>query len=185
MSSLVLLRWILRPGLQHGSTRKLIETRVSPAIRAGGWLWGPNTTHYVSDQGGEAWVTVVTPLDDATTVQEELSELLGSPPTHETTRDAVLEPTAEWYRVALQEVTHVGLDVLDARGSIPLSEYEAFESPGNAAPVLTPFLNESSETYRRACHAYEPTERFWLAFFRRGPSSEMSPSGHWLWNLAG
>jgi hypothetical protein len=82
-------------------------------------------------------------------------------------------------------VTHVGLDALDAGDSIPLSEYEAFETPSQAAPRLIPFLNHVSDSYRRASSTYESTERFWLAFFRRGPLPELHPAGHCLWNLGG
>lgn len=185
MSSLVLLRWIIpvrRPG---GSSRELIEDVIAPAVRGGGWLSSPGTTHCVDDHGKEAWVTVVTPVDDATQVQEDLTELLRSSPAVETGHDPLLARGLEWYRDALQEVTHVGLDALEARGRIPLSEYEAFEDPSEAAPRLIPFLNEVSDTYRRTSSTYESTERFWLTFFRRGPAPELSPAGHWLWNLGG
>jgi hypothetical protein len=79
----------------------------------------------------------------------------------------------------------VGLDALEARGAVPLTEYEAFASPSDAATVLMPFLNRVSNTYRRTCSTYESTERFWLHFFRRGPAPDLSRPGHWLWNLAG
>jgi len=80
MSSLVLLRWILPVGGPDASARDLISARISPAVRASGWLSSPGTTHDVSDQGAEAWLTVITPLDDVTDVQEELNELLMSRP---------------------------------------------------------------------------------------------------------
>jgi len=139
----------------------------------------------VTDQGTEAWVTVITQVDDATDVQDDLAGLLEWPATVETTDDVLLSERAEWYRGALQEVTHVGLDVIEAGATIPLSEYEAFESPSEAALLLIPFLNEVSNSYRRACSTYESTEMFWLAFFRRGPAPELSRPGRWLWNLAG
>lgn len=154
-------------------------------MRAGGWLWSPDTTHYVSDEGSEAWLTVVTTFDDATDVQEDLGDLLMSAPTFETAEDVLLDPGSDWYRASLQEVTHIGLDVLDAGGDIPVSEYDAFASPSDTATRLIPFLNDVSETYRRACSTYESTERFWLAFFRRAPAPDLWPSGHGLWNLAG
>jgi hypothetical protein len=87
--------------------------------------------------------------------------------------------------MALQKVTHVGLDVIDACGRIPLTEYEAFESPSEAAARLIVFLSEASRTYRSTCTSYESTESFWLAFFRRGPAPELCRPGCWLWNLAG
>jgi len=180
-----MLRWVTPVARPHGSARALIEGLISPAVRAAGWLFSPGTTHHVSDQGSEVWVTAITSVDDATDVQDELGELLGSPPTLETTHDALLVPSAEWYRAALQAVTHVGLDVLGARGVIPVSEYEAFESPSDAAPRLMPLLNEASDTYRRACSTYESTESFWLDFFRRGPAPGLPRSGRVLWNLAG
>jgi hypothetical protein len=139
----------------------------------------------VSDQGGEAWVTVVTPLDAAPDVRDDLEEHLMTPPRVETTDDVLLATGAEGYRAALQEVTHVGLDVLEARGRIPVAEYEAFDSPSEAAAVLVTFLSEVSPTYRRASSTYESTERFWLAFFGRGPDAGLARPGHWLWNLAG
>lgn len=185
MRSLVLLRWIMPVGRPHDSSRELIEALVSPAVRTGGWLYCPGTTHHVSDQGTEAWLTVITRVDDATAVQDEVAELLTSAPTVETADDVLLAPGAERYRAVLQDVTHVGLDVLEARSVIPLAEYEAFESPSDAAPLLLTFLNEVSRTYRGACSTYESTERFWLDFFRRGPAAELSPAGHSLWNLAG
>lgn len=180
-----MLRWIMPAARPYHSPRELIATVVSPAVRAGGWLYGPETTHFVSDEGGEAWVTVVTPLDAATDVRDDLDERLMARPEVETTDDVLLADGAEGYRAALQEVTHVGLDVLEARGRIPVTEYAAFESPSEAAAVLIPFLSKVSPTYRRASSTYESTERFWLAFFGRGPGSELSRPGHWLWNLAG
>jgi len=185
MSSLVMLRWIVPARRPYASPRELIEALISPAVRASGWLCSPGTTHYVSDRGSEAWVTVVTQIDDATEIQDDLAELLNAPPALETTYDALLAPGSEWYREALQVVTHVGLDVIEARGTIPLSEYAAFESPSEAASVLIPFLNEVSGTYRRTCPTYRATEMFWLDFFRRAPAPELSRAGHWLWNLAG
>lgn len=180
-----MLRWIIPAARPYHSPRELIKTVISPAVRAGGWLYGPDTTHYVSDQGGEAWVTVVVPLDAAPDVQGDLEERLMSPPTVETTEDVLLVPGAEGYRTALQEVAHVALDVLEAGGRIPVTEYAAFESPSEAAEVLVPFLGQSSPSYRRTCSTYEATERFWLGFFGRGPDAELSRPGHWLWNLAG
>lgn len=185
MNSLVLLRWIVPVGRFYDSPRASIEALISPAVRASGWLCSPGTTHYVSDLGSEAWLTVVTHIDDVTEIQDDLAELLASPPTVETTHDALLGPGVEGYREALQNVTHVAMDVLGARGVIPVTEYEAFESPGEAALFLNAFLNEVSETYRCTCSTYEATERFWLTFFRRGPAPELTPPGHWLWNLAG
>lgn len=185
MSSLVMLRWVLPAPRPYRSPRELIETVILPAVRAGGWLYGPDTTHYVSDQGSEAWLTVVTPLDAATDVQDELGERLMSAPRVETTDDALLAPGTEAYRAALQDVTHVGLDVLESRTAIPLTEYAAFASPGEAADRLIPFLNAASPTYRRASSTYESTERFWLSFFRRAPDTELPRPGHSLWNLAG
>lgn len=185
MSSLVMLRWVIPAGRAYDASRELIEALISPAVRGGGWLYSPGTTHHVSDQGSEAWLTVITQVDDATAVQDDLAEFLKSPPTLETTHDALLASDAEWYRAALQEVTHVGLDVIEARGMIPLSEYEAFERPSEAALPLLTFLNEVSQTYRRSCATYESTEMFWLDFFRRGPAPELSRAGRWLWNLAG
>lgn len=185
MSSFVMLRWVVPVRHPYASARDLIKGLVSPAVRAGGWLSSPGTTHHVSDEGSEAWVTVVTTVDDATAVEDDLTERLMSPPAVESARDALLDPDVEWYRAALQDVTHVGLDVIDARSPIPLTEYGAFLSPSQAAPILVPFLNEVSDTYRRACSTYEATESFWLAFFRRGPAADLDPSGHRLWNLAG
>jgi hypothetical protein len=185
MSSPVMLRWAVRVGRPYDTTRALIKGWILPAVRAAGWLSSPGTTHHVTDRGSEAWLTVVTHVDDATDVQDELSELLGSSPVVETAQDALLAPGAEWYRAALQEVTHVGLDVLEARRAIPLSEYEAFEAPSEAALRLVPFLNEASDTYRRASSTYESTERFWLAFFRRAPTPDLPRTGRSLWNLAG
>ena len=66
MSSLVMLRWVIPVGRFYASTSELIRGLISPAVRAGGWLCSPGTTHHVSRQGGEAWVTVVTQVDDAT-----------------------------------------------------------------------------------------------------------------------
>lgn len=183
--SLVMLRWIIPVGGRHRSSRDVIQTAVAPALRAGGWLYGPGTTHFVEDQGTETWVTVVTRLDDAVDVQAELDALLATAPTVETTHDALLVPEADWYRAALQTVTHVGLDVLGARATIPLAEYLAFERPSDAVVDLAAFLAEVSETYRRSCSSYEHTEKFWLSFFRLGPSPELSRSGRRLWNLAG
>lgn len=180
-----MLRWIMPTGGPYDSPRGLIEALISPAVRASGWLSSPGTTHHLSDQGSEAWLTVITLVDDATDVRDDLDELLMSPPILETSDDALLAPSAEWYRAALQQVTHVGLDVLEARGMIPLTEYEAFASPSDAAMLLIPFLNEVSDAYRRACSTYESTERFWLTFFRRGPDADLPAPGHWLWNLAG
>jgi len=142
MSSLVLLRWILPVGGPDASARDLISARISPAVRASGWLSSPGTTHDVSDQGAEAWLTVITPLDDVTDVQEELNELLMSRPAVEATHDTLLTPVAETYRSALQSVTHVGLEVLDARSPIPLSERDAFATPSASlsqptAPCVT------------------------------------------------
>lgn len=185
MSSLVLLQWVLPVRHPFDSAQQLIRGVVAPVVRAGGWLSSPDTTHHVRDVGREVWVTVITPVDDATQVQEDLSELLRSPPAVETGDDPLLAQGLEWYRAALQEITHVGLDALDAGRSIPLSEYEAFAVPSDAAPRLIPYLNEVSDTYRRTSATYEATERFWLAFFRRAPSPELSPAGHWLWNLGG
>lgn len=185
MSSLVMLRWIVSASCSYDSSRALIEALIAPAVRGSGWLYSPGTTHYVSDEGSEAWVTVVTRIDDATDVQDSLSDLLRSPATLETTDDALLAPGAEAYRTVLQEVTHVGLDVLEARGMIPLEEEEAFARPSAAVSLLMAFLNEVSPTYRRACSTYESIESFWLAFFRSGPAPELSPPGHWLWNLGG
>lgn len=180
-----MLRWVIPVGRFYASTSELIRGLISPAVRAGGWLCSPGTTHHVSRQGGEAWVTVVTQVDDATEVRDDLHELFGSHPAVETSRDALLATDGQWYREALQAITHVGLDVLEAAGTIPLSEYEAFETPSDAALLLVPFLNRVSNTYRRTGSTYESTERFWLAFFRRGPTPELSPAGHGLWNLAG
>jgi hypothetical protein len=73
--------------------------------------------------------------------------------------------------------------VIDACGRIPLTEYEAFESPSEAAARLIVFLSEASRTYRSTCTSYESTESFWLAFFRRGPAPELCRPGCWLWNL--
>lgn len=185
MGSLVMLRWILPVGRPVDSARELITTLVAPSVRASGWLSSPGTTHHVSDEGREAWVTVVTQVDDATEVQDELAGLLRSSPAVETGHDPLLVSDAEWYRAALQQITHVSLDVIEARGTIPMSEYHAFESPMEAAPRLLAFLNEVSPTYRRACPSYESTERFWLDFFRQGPAPERSRPGRLLWNLAG
>lgn len=185
MSSLVLLRWVMPAARPHESVRELIRARISPALRASGWLFSPGTTHDVSDQGSEAWLTVVAQLDDTPDIEDDLAASLNSPPNVETTHDALLAPEAEWYREALQAVTHVGLDVIVAPGSLPLSEYEAFESPSDAALRLIPFLNDASETYRRSCSTYEATEAFWLAFFRRGPAPDLPRPGRRLWNLAG
>jgi len=180
-----MLRWVVPAARPHHSPRELIEVVISPALRASGWLYGPGTTHHVSDEGGAAWVTVVTRVDAAADVREDLDDLLMSPPTVETTDHVLLSPGTDRYRGALQEVTHVGLDVLAARGTIPLPEYEAFANPSGAAELLVPFLSEMSPTYRRACPNYEGTERFWLAFFGRAPDAELPRPGHWLWNLAG
>lgn len=185
MASLVMLRWIIPVGGRHRSSRDVIQAAVAPALRAGGWLYGPDTTHFVEDQGTETWVTVVTRVDDAVAVQAELDELLAAAATEQTTHDAFLAPDAAWYRAALQTVTHVGLDVLGAGATIPLAEYLAFERPSDAVVDLAAFLTEVSETYRRSCPSYELTEEFWLSFFRLGPAPELSRSGRRLWNLAG
>jgi len=180
-----MLRWVLPVDRAHASAKAVIELRVAPALRASGWLFSPDATHHVSDQGGEAWLTVVAQLDDATDVKEELTELLGTAPALETTQDVLLAPGADPYRATLHAVTQVGLDVLEAGGALPLSEYEAFESPSTAVPLLVPFLNEVSESYRRLCPTYEATERFWLSCFRHGPWPELTAPGHCLWNIAG
>jgi len=180
-----MLRWIMPAARPHDSTRQLIAALISPAVWASGWLYSPGTTHDVSDQGSEAWLTVVTRVDDTAEIQDDLADSLRSPPTVETTQDALLAPDAEWYREALQSITHVGLDVIAARGAIPLSEYEAFETPSDGALRLIPFLNEVSETYRKTSSTYESTEAFWMAFFRPGPAPELPPPGRRLWNLAG
>lgn len=185
MGSLVMLRWVIPVGGRYRSSRDVIQAVVAPALRAGGWLYGPGTTHFVEDQGTESRVTVVTRIDDAADVQGELDELLAAAPTVETTHDAFLAPDAAWYRAALQTVTHVGLDVLGARATIPLAEYLAFERPSNSVMDLAVFLTEVSETYRRSCSSYELTEKFWLSFFRLGPAPELSRPGRQLWNLAG
>jgi len=167
------------------SARELILTLVTPAVRRGGWLCSPGTTHYVSDQGNEAWVTVVTHVDDSPEVREELTELLSASAAIESRVDALLAAEAHYYRAALQSITHVGLDVLEAGAALPLTEGESIARPSEAAPLLASFLGGLSPTYRRACPTYDATERFWLTFFRRGPAPEMAPPGHWLWNLAG
>ena len=128
VNSLVMLRWIMPVSRPYDSARQLIASQISPAVRGGGWLFSPGTTHHVSDEGGEAWLTVVTHVDDATDVRDELAELLQWFPTVETTHDGLLAPGAESYRSALQDVTHLGLDVIEARAAVPLSEYEAFET---------------------------------------------------------
>ena len=183
MSSLVLLRWVVPADAQTVSD--LIRTRIAPSVRACGWLSSPGTSHHVSDDGRAACVTVVTSVDRAPDVADDLTELLGLAPSVETAHHVLLAPEADWYRTALQHVTHVSFEVLEAREAIPLSEWEAFADPSEAAPRLTPFLNEVSDTYRRTCSSYEPTERFWLDFFRRGPTPELARSGELLWNLAG
>lgn len=185
MSSLVLLRWIMPARRPYHSPRELIRTVVAPSVRSGGWLYGPETTHHVSDQGDEAWLTVVTPIENAPWVEEDMTELLMSRPSVETSHDALLDQGAAAYRAALQKVTHVGLDVLDDGGMIPLTEFEAVTRPSEAAPVLVPFLNATSGTYRSSCLTYDSTERFWLDFFRQGPAPKLSCPGRWLWNLAG
>jgi hypothetical protein len=68
VGSFVMLRWIVPAGWPYDSPRELVELLISPAVRASGWLWSPGTTHHVSDQGTEAWVTVITQVDDATEV---------------------------------------------------------------------------------------------------------------------
>lgn len=183
--SLVMLRWILPVRRPYDSARQLIASQISPAVRRGGWLSSPGTTHHVSDEGGDAWLTVVTHVDDATEVQGELADLLQSVPTVETAQDALLTPGGESYRSALQCVTHVGLDLVDARAPIPLSEYEAFETPSESTLRLVPFLTEVSVSYRQCCSTYDATEAFWLAFFQQGPASELLAPGRGLWNLAG
>ena len=184
MASWVMLRWIM-PVPGYGSSKDLVRATVSPAVRASGWLSSPGTTYHVTDRGDQVQLTVVTRVDDATDVQIELGELLQSPTTVETARDPLLRPDAAWYRAALQGVSRVGLDVIEARGHIPLSEYEAFERPADAALLLTGYLNRVSGSYRRSCSTYEKTESFWLSFFRRGPTPDLSQPGRGLWNLAG
>ena len=179
-----MLRWILPADRPYEARTDSIESVIAPAIRASGWLCGPSTSYHVRDLGSEAWLTVVTTVDDATDVQDELTELLRTAPAVETSRDALLTPDADWYRLALQAVTHVGLDVLDARGVIPLTEQEAFARPSATGPILWRFLNRVSPSYRHACASYESMERFWLDFFRAGPAPGLSPPGHCLWNLA-
>jgi hypothetical protein len=184
-STLVLLRWMIPARRPYASSRELIRALIAPAVRSSGWLSSPDTTHHISEQGGEAWLTVITPVDDATEVQDDLADLLRSPPTLEVASHALLAPDSTWYCEALQTVTHIGLEVSDAAGAIPLSEYEAFESPSDTAFRLMSFLNEVSETHRRTCTTYEATEQFWLAFFRRAPAPELPRAGRGLWNLAG
>lgn len=183
--SLVMLQWITPVGRHNRSSRDVIEARIVPALRAGGWIYGPGTTHFVEDHGPEASVTVITNVDDVGQVRSELIDLLASEPTRETTDDVLLAPGAAWYRAALQRVTHVGLDVLEARATIPLAEYPAFERPSDAVLELADFLSEVSDTYRRSCPAYDLTEAFWRSFFRLGPAPELRRSGRTLWNLAG
>jgi hypothetical protein len=130
-------------------------------------------------------VTVITQVDDATEVRGSLGEFLKLPPAVETTDHALLAPSAEWYRVALQRVTQVALDVIDARAVLPLTEDEAFKRPSDTAVLLIPCLSAASDSYRRACPSYESTETFWLDFFRRPPARKLVPAGRWLWNLAG
>jgi len=184
MSALVMLRWILPADRPYEARKDSIESLIAPAIRASGWLCGPSTSHHVRDLGSEAWLTVITTVDDATDVQDELTELLRTRAAIETSRDALLAPDAEWYRLALQAATHVGLDVLEARGVIPLTEHEAFARPSAAGPILWRFLNRVSPSYRHVCANYEAMERFWLDFFRAGPTPVLPPSGHCLWNLS-
>ncbi len=155
MSSFVLLRWTV-PVSARGSSRASLVRRVSPALRAAGWLCSPDTSHFLRNQGREVWVTVTAPIDDVTNIRDELTELLTLPPTVETIQDPILANGAAWYRVVLQSVTHVALDVLEVDGRIPVDEYEAFESPSEGAPRLV-----------------------------RGPAPELAPAGRYLWNLAG
>ena len=185
MSSLVMLRWIVPVRAWQGSSRELIRTVVSPAVRGSGWLSSPGTTHHASDRGDDVWVTVITRVDDVTDLREELAGLLRAEPTIETGNDPLLTPFASWYRLALHGVSQVSFDVVEAAGDIPLSEYQAFESPTEAAVLLVRYLNEVSDTYRRACCTYEKTESFWLSFFRSGPGPGYRQPGRSLWNLAG
>ena len=182
---LVMLRWILPLHRSSGSARDLIRTSVSPAVRASGWLSSPGTTHHVSDRGPELWLTVITVLDDTTDVRDELTEFLRAPPSVETGHDPLLASAAEWYRRALQDVSRVALDVIEAGGRIPLAEYQAFESPADAALLLARYLDDVSASYRRACPTYEEMESFWLSFFKRGPTPQLPQPGRGLWNLAG
>ena len=185
MRSCVMLRWIFPVRRPYRSPRDLIARLVTPAVREAGWLYSPGASHCVSDEGDEAWLTVVTHIDDATAVRDGLAEFLTASPTVETTNDVLLTAGAEPYRAALQQVTHVGLDVLEAGSRIPLAEYEAFECPSEAAPRLIGFLSEVSDTYRRTCTSSSATQRFWLDFFRRAPAPDLSAAGRSLWNLAG
>ena len=185
MTSHVMLRWVVPALPRYDSPRALIRELISPVVRGGGWLSSPGTTHAVREREAAAWVTVVTQVDDVVDVQDQLSELLMAPPSMESTHDDLLVQGGDWYREALQVVTHVGLDVVDAKATLPLSEYEAFENPGEAALRLIPFLNDVSTTYHRACPTYDSTERFWTGFFRRAPAPGLSRSGRLLWNLAG
>lgn len=185
MSSFVLLGWSLIPRAAVDSGRDLIKSDVAPAVHASGWLCSPDTTYHVRDLGDAARLTVVTQFDDAPDVREELTDFLGLPPSLETADDVLLATSAGWYRRALNCVTRVGLDVLDTGDLIPLSEYETFADPGEAAPRLSDFLSEVSATYRRTCSSYELTEAFWLDFFRKAPAPGLERSGELLWNLAG
>lgn len=184
MRSLVMLRWTVPTDRAHRSSRALIEAVITPAVRASGWLYSPETTHHVTDRGNEVWLTVVTSVDDAAYVREDLDELLMSSPSLETSDDRLLAHDAEWYRAALQGVTDVALDVIEGERAIPVTEYQAFEDPSGAVMTLAPFLAEASTSYCRMCSTYEATEEFWLAFFRRGPSADLAAAGRGLWDLA-
>jgi len=185
MDDLVLFRWIVPTDRALASGRDVIGRVISPAVRSGGWLYSPRTTHHITDCGSEASVTVITEVDRSSEVRAELEEVLGLSPALETTQDALLVPCAGWYRAALQEVTHAGLDVIEAGAEMPLTEYAAFEDRSDSALRLLAFLNEVSGSYRSCCSTYDATERFWVDFFRRGPSPDLGQAGRGLWNLAG
>ncbi len=45
------------------------------------------------------------------------------------------------------------------------------------------WLTQHSTSYEALDDVHE-VRAFWRDFFRRGASAELSPAGHWLWNIA-
>ncbi len=192
----VLLRWKLAvedSEAQRRSLKALISTLSAYDSPPAGL-----SHYYASRQAGEAWFTAFADDQSVEAVVDRIGAHLPGR-LEKTKTDAILGDDLVWYRVRLQHVSEIALEVPDDRQNAAhrllqaalLGLPDPYLRQDQTRPdvyedrLKRPLARLAAKAFAKAIASQETGGSFWNDFLRwpHRNADSLSPPGHWLWNL--
>ncbi len=184
-----MIRWTLPAEPRKHDRRRMLREEIRPLLALSSFV-SLGAEYYVGqyhspahDVSSQVKLTLTLSCDRVNDSRRIVGQELPKPSSvDEIPSDRILQADCDWYRRALQCLTDIALDVLSSWEAPPVEE-PSWGDPASEALIaeLHHWLTQHSTSYG----ALGDLQAFWGGFFRWGPSEELSPPGHWLWNIAG